>query len=718
MGSKNNKSKKLNRGSVLAEIRSVGDAPKHSDNSADLSARSKFLAKPFFEWLALFFASLVAYWALTSRLVGVNVSVLIDEYAYVLDTHYQGLLGTGSFYPNHLFQLVYGITKSCGTEFYSCARSMNAVFVIGSGVVVYLLAKYVSGKRWLAGLVWIGLIFGSFGTYTAYFMPEAIFNFFMILFFYGLVRLGQSDRIMTWVSLGTLLGVAALAKPHALFVLPALIIYIFLSTRATKSSYMVQSIKRLGSFVGAALVSKVAIGYLIAGEKGLTLFGSYGGVTVDADFISSTAGLIEGTVFADSTLQNILVTSWGQTLMITMILGFGLAVSVSSVLSSWTRQAENFLANKFRILFGLSILNMMAVAALFEAWLTLINWMHTRYYSYLIPLALIVLVEGYVRSGIEAKPLIKRVVVGIFLVLASVALFTAAVPYGANWVDAPDFRFHIDNIVLSSILILVSIGLAIWWVWDNKTPMLVGLIVASLASTLSGTYISTFLVESFGKDFVHDQLGRVLRNYLPQNEIDKTVLVGDNNTTMERALFGSLSGEAKAILAPDDGYDITNVPPGTLWLVKVGEPLITGLDQPDISGNGYSLYSLSKQNKLQPRLTELTTFSGQCVEEELAEWSCRDATEVVLKEPLGPNAEIDLILEVSEEASADEIEFILGDSVLIGSLPVGTASLTLNFANTAGVGTLTIRSKGGKLTESLGSSPFLKIVSVISVPRD
>ena len=239
-----------------------------------------------------------------------------------------------------------------------------------------------------------------------------------------------------------------------------------------------------------------------------------------------------------------------------------------------------------------------------------------------------------------------------------------------------------------------------------------------MASTLSGAHISNFLVANFGQDSVYEQLGRVLRNYLPQDELDKTVLVGDNSTTMQRALFDSLSGDAKAILAPEEGFDVATVPPGTLWLVKVGEPIIMGLGQPDVSANGYSLYSLSPQNKLQPRFSELTSFSGKCVGEGLAEWSCKSAIDIVSKKIMGPNATIDLILEVSKEASASEVEFILGNSVLTGSLPVGTSSLTLNFTNTGSAGTLTIRSKGEKHPDSSGSSIYFRVISIIEVSVD
>ena len=90
--------------------------------------------------------------------------------------------------PNYLFRFAYASTLNCGDDFYSCARSLSAVFVIGSAIFVYLLARHLSGKIWVAAVSGASAILGSLGTYTAYFMPEAIFNFFMLAFFWALIR--------------------------------------------------------------------------------------------------------------------------------------------------------------------------------------------------------------------------------------------------------------------------------------------------------------------------------------------------------------------------------------------------------------------------------------------------------------------------------------------------------------------------------------------------
>jgi phosphoglycerol transferase len=673
-----------------------------SNTAAERSSSGAFFGTAYFEWFVIAFASVVSYWILTARLVGVNVSVLIDEYLYVLDAHYKPL--SEADYPNHLFQLVFSVTKECGSEFYACARSLNAVFVIAGAIFIYLLAKYISGKKWLGAIAATAAVLGSYGTYTAYFMPEAIFNFPMIVFYWALIRFGKTDNLFAWAGFGTILGIASLAKPHALFVVPALVIFIFLWTRATKDRYLIPAILRVSIFTAAIVSAKLLFGYLIAGQRGFSLFGRYGTIESATNNATST--------FVSNSGLDVVGTSWGQTLMVTVILGVALPVAILGFLNLFKRDSLAATSNRVGALVGISLLNMMAVSAVFEAWQNLFTWMHTRYYSYLIPLAVVALIEAYSRANTDSKPILKRIVVGIFVVIASIALVTAAIPYGANWIDAPDFRFHIDNLVLSSILIAMSIALAIWWLWDNKKPMLLALIVAVVASTFSGTHISNFLVASFGRDTVHDHLGRVLRDFLPQEELDRTLLLGDNNTTMERALFSARTGSATAVLVPGTGFDINELDSSVLWVVRVGEPIVTGLGPATISGIGYSIHSLRDGLTSVPRSDSKLGFSNGCEIPSDIEWSCGSSTVVNYESGEKGGLALDLLVEVSETAAQGDIEFVLGQTVLTGQLPKGTSALALEFPLEKRGGELIIRAAGGSPASSQISEKFVRVISI------
>jgi hypothetical protein len=397
--------------------------------------------------------------------------------------------------------------------------------------------------------------------------------------------------------------------------------------------------------------------------------------------------------------------------MITMILGVALPVAILGFLEIFKKNDMVAAANRVRAVVGVSLLNMMAVVAVFEAWQNLTTWMHTRYYSYLIPLAVIALIEAYSRSGTTLKPLVKRIIVGIFIVLALVALFTAAIPYGANWIDAPDFRFHIDNIVLSSILMIVSIALALWWLWDSKKPMLVAIVVALIASVFSGTHISNFLVASFGQDSVQDQLGRVLRNYLPPVDLDSTVILGDNRTNAERVLFGTLNGSARFVGGGSTPTDIASLGQGVRWVVALGEVSLSGVSGPVMTGNGFKLYSLTPTTGMSPFKNDALQHSSACLETDNVGWACGTETSVQLGKSVPANGDIDLIIEVSETAAQGEMEFVLGDSSLKGSLPEGVNSLTLSFNNVAPSQELIIRFVGAG---SKVQSPEKRMVRIVS----
>lgn len=700
MGSRKNKRKSAQAGSIATEIRSVNPAPGYLVDSTASAGKAAFWSTKYFEWFALAVVSVLSYWILTARLVGVNVSVLVDEYSYVLDTHYRALSETA--YPNHLFQLVYSVTKNCGPEFYSCARSLNAIFVIGSGVIVYFFAKYMSKKYWLAAVAFLVTVFGSMGTYTAYFMPEAIFNFFMVAFFYALTRYSLSNNLLVWAGMGALLGLASLAKPHAFFIVPALIVYIILLTRATKASFFLTSAKRLAASGLALLGTKFGVGFAIAGERGVSVFGSYGGAISTGEAVATTLGV--------NTWMNVPVTAWGQILMITMILGFSFAVGILGLLESLNKDRGVFLANRFRSLFTLSLLNMMAVVAVFEAWQNLTNWMHTRYNSYLIPLAIIVLIEAYINSDRASGKLAKRITVGGFVALSLVALFTAAIPYGANWIDAPDFKTHIDNLVISSIAIVIAIGLAIWWLWNTKLPLISGVVFMVASSVFSGAHISNFLVASFGQDTSFDHLARVLRDYIPQDELDKAVVVGESHTNSERVLFASLSGGAKLGRVGEDGFNATDVGPDDRWVVNAGENVVQGFGPPHITGPGFAIYSTNEANQLIPRNNEALSISGLCSDQT---WGCGSEVQVHLESKIGRSGVVDLILDVSEVASRGNIDFVVGDVVLTGQLPAGLFALALSFPGLSEIETLTIRASLGSDAADLGpNEKFVRVVSV------
>ena len=628
------------------------------------------------------------------------VSVLNDEYTYLVDTMPDGESKTGL--PNYLFRFAYASTLNCGDDFYSCARSLSAVFVIGSAIFVYLLARHLSGKIWVAAVSGASAILGSLGTYTAYFMPEAIFNFFILAFFWALIRFGSSNNLFVWAAIGAVAGITSLAKPHAFFVMPAVAIFIFFWTRATSDKYLVKAIARIVALGASMLIVKFANGFLLVGEAGVTVFGAYGGAISSPEAVATTLGV--------TTWMNVPASTWGQILMTTMIIGLSLTISLPSIWNVFRKDQSTFSDNKFRVLFGLSLLNMMAVSAVFEAWQNIPHWMHTRYHSYLLPLGIVALAEAYRRWDVASDRKVKIGAVALFVVLSIIAIATAAVPYGANWIDAPDFKAHIDSNGWSSASLIAAAGLAIWWIWNPKWSMRVALIFTLISSILVGMFVTNFLKESFGNETTYEQLGRALKISLTSEQLDKAVLVGDNWVNLDRALFTAINSGATKIQAVDGRFSLEGLDPRFEWLVRVGEVDIEGLGEPLFSGANYSLHALSTSASQVPLSNQPRSATNSCAAPEDKGWVCGNTTTLELAEPLPINARVDLILKLDERLVGSEVEIKVGDSSFVGVLPGGTDVFTLRFANSSESNSIRVTAKE---RNEPGDSRFVRLVSVL-----
>ena len=655
---------------VASEIRQVTttttitreETPRNQSNSLATTTRTGLV-----EWLLLAASSVISFFVLATRFTGVNVSVLKDEYIYVLDSHYKDV--SGFRLPNELFQFVFSSTKMCGENFYDCARGLNAGFVVAGALFIYFLVKLVTqGNRWLPALAGLATIFGTNGTYAAYFLPEAIFNFVMIGFFFLLINYGQSSAWQWWVGMGAVFALASLAKPHAFFVLPAVLIYVAIAARWSEGKYIVTVLKRTAILVGSIYSINILISWLSQRDRPTDVFGTYGG-----------SGRTPVAIVQDSGLQILTAlpgTALGQILVMVLSIGLALPVAAIAVFSMLGKvDAETFSKTKAGVLIGLAIANMMAVTAVFESWIELFTWMHTRYYSYLIPLALVVLAEAWARGTSVKFSWLSAVVIGIFTIASGYAFFTTAAPYSTNWVDAPDFKFHIDNPAFSGFLIVTTLIASLIYLFHARSALLVGFVVLFVAYLGAGQHITSYLFEKFGIDIVSDDVARILREALPQDQVDRTVLVGPGVVEMDRALFGTLSGSARAHVASGVVSDLSFIQPDDLWVVALGDVQLEGLGPVSVSGLGFSMYALSEELKIEPRMRKEFQLSSPCNSPENLGWACGPETSIDWNGEISGGAIVDVIFEVSGDDQ--EVAFALGTSLIEGVFSDGTWATTI-----------------------------------------
>lgn len=211
-------------------------------------------------------------------------TVLQDEYVYSTGTKYGGAEEAARF-GNFLYFEIYRNTQLCGPEFYSCARYLNAFwFVVFMGVLYAFAIRYLSKKLSLALVAGIGL--GPIALYASLYMPEMMYFAFaglgLLLYVIFLEQTETRRAYLILIASMAVLALGAMVKPHAAFVAIGVIAHLVLRIALNFRKRIAADSKHIGIALAAFLVTKLGVGFLLAGTAGLTIFGrSYTGALTD-----------------------------------------------------------------------------------------------------------------------------------------------------------------------------------------------------------------------------------------------------------------------------------------------------------------------------------------------------------------------------------------------------------------------------------------------------
>ena len=160
-------------------------------------------------------------------------SVMGDEYInniFSKNTNFKDML-----IPSYLYFYFYKISYVCETGYLNCVRFFNIVFFICGVYVTYLLAIKFSNNNY-SKIIFILLLISPYNIYTAYFLPESMFYFFISLTFYLTFYLKVNKYY--YFIIGSFLGFCSLIKPHAVFFVPVFIIYFFIFNKNISKSLL------------------------------------------------------------------------------------------------------------------------------------------------------------------------------------------------------------------------------------------------------------------------------------------------------------------------------------------------------------------------------------------------------------------------------------------------------------------------------------------------
>ena len=392
-------------------------------------------------------------------------SVMQDEYVYLTQALLEPVAEND--FGNFLHSLIYGLVGNAGAQFYTAVKFLNLVFLFIFGLSVFLTAKlYVS--RGVATALGAGAVLSATGMYASIFTPEVMFFGIasLAIFFLCFSASEAGARRTTYLLLTVvLLGLAGLVKPHAFILVAGILVFLLLLIGARRLD-LVAGLASFGSVALGYPMVKLGLGFLIAGENGLTLLGSsyesslqnfFSKIFVFAQVSHSAAGaggispVSAGVSF--TSVSSFTFVQFFVLLSALLFMTFGLPLFLFRPLGKLTD-------------FQLFVLVVTAVYLLsiagFSALVTFAGDDHSdrvlgRYFEFLVPFIILAgLVEVAKREVISTRRLV------VLLVLSGSA--------GISWISLlnnKDFKLADSGILLGAfreswlpwLVLLVSVGL-------------------------------------------------------------------------------------------------------------------------------------------------------------------------------------------------------------------------------------------------------------------
>ena len=561
-------------------------------------------------WLVVpFIAALISI----GRVWPVLPAVMQDEYVYSMQARFTPF--AEQLYPNYLFSWLYSGTSACGADFYSCGKGLNVLFFFVTLTFIFLIARRLLGITWGAMIAAIAA-FSPVHVYVSYFMPEAMYFAFISATIYVALIAGAKHKLTWWVATGALLGLSALVKPHALFTLPAFLLFALLvalrSEGGSLGKGLIASLGKLGAFA----VVKFGGGFAFAGAAGLSLFGTSYEQSLNQFVSESAQGQADVTGQTISSVSNAALDasvqaaepsgpgffevfiphSLAHLALLLTVAGIPLLLSMSVIKDAVVKKQEVSASSQFLLLIGLLALSFAVVVGAFEGVVTSLGDDHssriiTRYYEFLVPLLLIA--AAVFAKFVEPKTRVRLIQSGILI---------AALIFGWVYLSGVNQSFA-DSILLSGylsspavipIVAVVGIIVALVWVFSaGSGSKLIVYVATPLVLLIAGFSSQGYLLTQVGTNEAYfDIAGQKAKPLLTDIAGDKISIVGPVRYQNFTTKFWIDKPGIKDISLPDgESVDVAALP-DVDYVVLIGNAKLTGAAENLEQGEGYAIVKI------------------------------------------------------------------------------------------------------------------------------
>jgi len=591
-------------------------------------------------------AALVAVLAwLLYRNLGLHPAIFADEWYYSKMARLMPL--SEAIVPSYLYLWLARGSLACGDGFLDCVRIGNALFFSGAGVFLYLVARAYLRPALAIAVVAMALL-APVNIYTAYFMPEAMYYFG----FAALSWVALSPRPWTPVqralAVGAVLGLMSLVKVHALFLMPAASLYLAAITWLDRHD-------GAGAGLGRALLCavlaplfalgiKFGLGYLIAGESALSLFGSFYNATAAGSAPRSRLDLIAPA----------LVNGRGHLMALVILLALPLALLLHAIVSPAARRASSPGLKRLQLFAFLMLGSAAGMTIAYTASIVAqgpneLFRLHLRYYSFAFPLLLILAATALGRPASGARPPLGWLVA---LPLAAVLVFALfRLPgFSTNPVDGPE----ISAIKLGEWTGWLVIGLDLLvlglWAAGNRFAAPLFVFGALPLMLVLGTQETNRFLAQLKPGGPTDHGAKFAHAYVPRAEHnDITVAVTGLQEVMRAQFHIDAPDTAMLDLPADAPIPEYQIPMRKKWLLVVGNHALPPGLNPIKQGDGFVLVRLPNAGDRQVASVHLSqpygsgllvSAEGMSDAEGFGRWSDSKRVVLHLNRPLPKHARV------------------------------------------------------------------------------
>jgi len=562
----------------------------------------------------------LAAWSI-SRVWNVLPSIMQDEYVYTSQA--KNLPFAEQFYSNYIFSLVMSPTNYCGYDFYTCTKSINSIFFMGTVLFTFLIAR---GFLTFRSSVFVASVtaLSPIAIPVSFFMPETMYFFMMTLTVWLTLQVSKQQNLLFWLLPGLTLGATALVKPHAIFLLPAFALFALIYAYRKYSSAWIQAVFSSALVVAGFMVTKLGLGYAFAGNEGLKFFGGYGSpvgaiagvvskpaveapvdTTVEAPVDTPTeapanasppvdAGVIEATPSGIEIFLGVSASHFLAHIAVLLLLA-GIPLVLSLRVSYSVVKAKQPIGDvsAFFVLIALITASMVSVVALFEAYVSASGDDHSdrlilRYYEFLIPQ---LLVMGLLLVRFTDSKTVFRIIQGSVIVIATMA-FTIIYPitFNKQYADSSTLPGIGDSQGFFIFVgLFVSSAVVFWIVNPEKGNQVIGRVIMPAVLILALVMSQNKLIEINGAPAYFDQAGWDTRTYLQDVPGNRILVVGQTRTEVFTVKFWIDEANIRDLLVGDGSVIAEDSVVETDYVVTLGNMELAFKHDVVTEGEGYRL---------------------------------------------------------------------------------------------------------------------------------